>query len=108
MTLHIAVLAAALAFGAAVQPASTLIQDDRDVTVRGCLERDAASRAPIYKLVASGRIFHLEAAGNVDLAGNVGHTVEATGAVSTRETARGREETVLAVRSIRSLSPTCS
>ncbi len=108
MTLHIAALVAAVVVGSAVQPASPIVQESREVTVRGCVERDAASRAPVYKLVAQGQIYALQPAGNVDLAGALGHTVEATGAVSKRETARGREENVMAVRAIKSVSPTCS
>jgi hypothetical protein len=108
MTLHVAALVAAIVVGSAVQPASTMPQEGKDVTVRGCVERDAAARAPVYKLVAAGRIYQLEPAGNVDLAGALGHTVEATGAVSVRETARGRKENVLAVRAIKSVAPTCS
>ena len=106
MTLHIAVLVTAIAVGAGIQPASTRTQESRDATVRGCLERDAASRSPVYKLVSNGQIFRLEGSG--DFAANVGHTVEATGSVSKRETARGREENVLSVRSLKSVAPTCS
>ena len=107
MTLHLAALVAAVLVGSAVQPASSLNQEDRAVTVRGCLERDAAARRPVYKLVSDGRIYHLEPAGKVDLAGALGHTVEATGIVSVRETARGRKENVLAVSAIKSVAETC-
>ena len=108
MTLHIAALVAAVVVGSAVQAASPLTQESREVTVRGCVERDAASRAPVYKLVAQGQIYNLQPAGKVDLAGALGHTVEATGTVTTRETGRGREENVMAVRAIKSISPSCS
>jgi hypothetical protein len=108
MTLHIAALVAAVVVGSAVQAASPVTQESRDVTVRGCVERDAASRAPVYKLVAQGQIYHLEPAGKVDLAGVLGHTVEATGSVTTRETGRNRQENVLAVRAIKSIAPNCS
>ena len=108
MTLHIAALVAAVVVGSAAQAASPLTQESREATVRGCLERDAASRAPVYKLVAQGEVFHLEPAGKVDLAGALGHTVEATGTVTKRVTGRNREENVMAVRAIKSISPNCS
>ena len=85
-----------------------LSDEGREATVRGCVERDAASRAPVYKLVAQGEVFHLEPAGKVDLAGALGHTVEATGTVTKRVTGRNREENVMAVRAIKSISPNCS
>jgi hypothetical protein len=108
MKLHIAVAALVLALGAGIQAGSAVAQDDRQVTVRGCVERDAAARAAIYKLVAAGRIYRLEPAGQVDLAGALGHTVDATGTVETRDTPRGRPESVLHVNGIKTVSNTCS
>ena len=76
--------------------------------MRGCVERDAAARAPIYKLVAGDRIYRLEPVGKVDLAGALGHTVDATGTVSTRETPRGRPESVLMISALKTVSNSCS
>jgi hypothetical protein len=56
MTLHIAVVSLVLALGAGIQAGSDVAQGDREVTVRGCVERDAAARTPIYKLVTGDRI----------------------------------------------------
>ena len=108
MTLHIAVASLVLALGAGIQAGSDLAQSDREVTVRGCVERDAAARAAIYKLVSGDRIYRLEPVGKVDLAGALGHTVDATGTVSTRDTPRGRPESVLMISGLKSVSNTCS
>ena len=108
MTLHIAVAGLVLALGAGIQAGSDLAQTDREVTVRGCVERDAAARAAIYKLVSGDRIYRLEPVGKVDLAGALGHTVDATGTVSTRDTPRGRPESVLMVSGLKSVSTSCS
>jgi hypothetical protein len=108
MTLHIAVVSLVLALGAGIQAGSDVAQSDREVTVRGCVERDAAARAPIYKLVAGDRIYRLEPVGKVDLAGALGHTVDATGTVSTRDTPRGRPESVLMISGLKSVSNSCS
>ena len=108
MTLHIAVVSLVLALGAGIQAGSDVAQGDREVTVRGCIERDAAARAAIYKLVSGDRIYRLEPVGKVDLAGALGHTVDATGTVSTRDTPRGRPESVLAISGLKSVSNSCS
>jgi len=108
MTLHIAVVSLVLALGAGIQAGSDVAQTDREVTVRGCVERDAAARTPIYKLVTGDRIYRLEPAGKVDLAGALGHTVDATGTVATRDTPRGRPESVLVVSGLKSVSTSCS
>jgi hypothetical protein len=108
MALHMVVVSLVLAVGAGLQAGSGVAQGDREVTVRGCVERDAAARAAIYKLVTGDRIYRLEPVGKVDLAGALGHTVDATGTVSTRDTPRGRPESVLAITGLRSVSNTCS
>jgi hypothetical protein len=106
MILHIAALVVLIVAG--LQPGSTLAQGDREVTVRGCVERDAAARTPVYKLVTSERIYRLAPAGKVDLAGAIGHTVDATGTVAMRETTRGRDEAVLSVTALKSVANRCS
>lgn len=108
MTHRIAVLCLVTVLGAGLPAASGVVQGDREVTVRGCVERDAAARAAVYKLVAEDRIYRLEPAGKVDIAGALGHTVEATGTVVSRDTPRGRPESVLRVTSLRSVSNSCS
>jgi hypothetical protein len=54
-----------------------------DITVRGCVERDAAAKAPLYKLLEDpgGRVFRLTAPKDIDLSAQVGHTVDVTGTV---------------------------
>jgi hypothetical protein len=108
MTLHIAVAGLVLALGAGIQAGSSVAQDNREVTVRGCVERDAAARSAVYKLVAGDRLYRLQPAGKVDLAGALGHTVDATGTVSTRDTPRGRPESVLAVTALKTVANSCS
>lgn len=108
MTLHLAVAVLVLALGAGIQAGSDVAQGDREVTVRGCVERDAAARAALYRLVAGDRVYRLEPVGKVDLAGALGHTVDATGTVSTRDTPRGRPESVLAISSLKTISNSCS
>jgi hypothetical protein len=108
MTRHFAIAVLVLALGAGIQAGSDVTQGGREVTVRGCVERDAAARAAIYRLVTGDRVYRLEPVGNVDLAGALGHTVDATGTVSTRETPRGRPESVLAVSGLKTVSNSCS
>lgn len=103
---------ALLAAGVAVvlsQPATVGARQDQDVTVRGCVERDAASRAPVYKLIADGQIYLLEATANVNVAAELGHTVDATGSVSRRDSGRaGRQDVVLTVKQLKMVSDHCS
>ncbi len=57
-----------------------------DVTVRGCVERDAASRSAVYKLAElapSTKVYRLLAPKEIDVGAHVGHTVDATGTVAT-------------------------
>lgn len=81
------------------------------ITVTGCVERDAASRAPVFKIVTSlagggTRIYRLDAPASVDLAGAVGKTAEASGAASTEKRA-GREVHVLTVKAFKIVSDRC-
>ncbi len=65
--------------------APTIVAQAADVTVRGCVERDAAASAPIYKLVTPApavKIYRLTVPKDIDIAAHVGHTVDITGAVS--------------------------
>jgi hypothetical protein len=86
-------------------------QAPASTTLSGCIERDAASRAAVYKLIvkapAGTRIYRLSAPPAIDLAAELGHTVEATGTVSQpSDPARGGPE--LAVQSLKRISDTCS
>jgi hypothetical protein len=65
--------------------APTLLAEQAgDLSVRGCIERDAASRTPIYKLAESpgSRVFRLTAAKDIDVPSHVGQTVDVTGTVA--------------------------
>jgi len=83
----------------------------RSVTETGCLERDAASRVPIFKLVtktASGTaVYRLTAASAIDFAPEVGHVVEVTGALTERDPNRPQDEAVISVRSMRKIADRC-
>ena len=83
----------------------------RAVTLTGCLERDAASRAPVFKLVtktASGSvIYRLTASAGIDFAAEVGHVMEMTGSVVDKDPERPRDEAVLTVRSMRRVADRC-
>jgi hypothetical protein len=109
MTWHEVVLLT-VAMGAAVaQPGTVTATQDADVTVRGCVEQDAASRTPVYKLIASGQIYRIEAPPAINVAAELGHTVEATGSVSRRDSGRaGRQESVLTVKQLKSIADHCS
>jgi hypothetical protein len=63
---------------------SVLVAQSADITVHGCIERDAASRTPIYKLAESpgSRLFRLTATKEIDVPSHVGHTVDVTGTVA--------------------------
>lgn len=81
------------------------------ITVSGCLERDAAARVAVYKLIArsGGAIqqYRLTAPGSIDLAAELGHTIEVTGTLTRRE-GGGREDAAIAVRQMKKISDTCS
>ena len=87
--------------GAAVLAAR---QDPPASKLSGCVERDAASSAPVYKLVTArpdGRpqVFVLRAPKEIDLKGAVGKRASVTGQVG-RERAAGRDIDVIDVRSL--------
>ena len=90
---------------------SVLARGQKPITISGCLERDAAARSPVYKLITKGAsgtvIYLLSAAGAIDFAAEVGHVVEVTGSVSERDPRRPQEEAVLTVRSMRKIADRC-
>ena len=57
----------------------------REITLRGCIERDAATSTPVYKLVTSPpdtKVYRLSAPKEIDIAAHVGHTVDVTGDIT--------------------------
>ncbi|HKW02244.1 MAG TPA: hypothetical protein VJN96_20645 [Vicinamibacterales bacterium] len=81
-----------------------------DVTVRGCVERDAAASTPIYKLVTSApvKIYRLTAPKDIDVAAHAGHTVDVTGAVSADPPGRSSSrEPELVVKKLTMVSDKC-
>ena len=80
-----------------------------DITVRGCIERDAASRAPIYKLAESpgSRVFRLTASKDVDVPSHVGQTVDATGTIADPG-GRQTREPELVVKTLSVVRDSCS
>jgi hypothetical protein len=84
---------------------------DRSVTLTGCVERDAAASAPIYKLIVpqadSGPvIYQLNAPGNAAVAAAVGKTAQVTGSV-TQEKRSGREVRILTVGKFEVVADRC-
>jgi hypothetical protein len=79
-----------------------------EVTVRGCVERDAASRAALYKLVEDPgtRVFRLTAPKDIDVATQVGHTVDVTGALTTSGPQTRDPE--LLVKKLELVRPSCA
>ena len=110
MTRHEVVLLAAAMVASIAQPGAALsVAQNPDVTVRGCVEQDAASRTPVYKLISAGDIYRLEPTGSVNVAAELGHTIDATGAVTKRDSGRpGRQELVLTVKQLKTVSNSCS
>jgi len=89
---------------------ATLAGQGGDVTVRGCVERDAAASNPIFKLVtpAPVKIYRLTAPKEIDVAAHVGHTVDITGAVSADPPGRSSSrESELVVKKLTMVSDKC-
>ncbi len=63
--------------------APVLAPAQQTVVLKGCLERDAASSTPVFRLVVSAgggsKLYRLLPSSGIDLAAHVGHTVEITG-----------------------------
>jgi hypothetical protein len=91
--------------GLSVQPQTPV------TTVTGCVERDAASRAPIFKLIVpqpdgGSRIYQLSAPASVDLPAVVGKTAEVSGTVTVEKRAR-RDVHVLTIKTLKVVSDRC-
>ena len=81
------------------------------ITVTGCIERDAASSQPIYKVVVAEQgggstIYQLNAADPAPVSAAVGKMARVSGAVSIEKRA-GREIKVLAVKSFDVVAEGC-
>jgi hypothetical protein len=82
-----------------------------DISVRGCVERDAAASTPIFKLVtpAPVKIYRLSAPKEIDIAAHVGHTVDIVGTVSTDPPGRSSSrESELVVKKLTMVNNSCS
>jgi hypothetical protein len=69
-------------------------QAGTQITVTGCVEKDAAASTPIYKLIVpppNSKIYWLSAPREIDVASHVGHTVEVTGVATERQGSRQAE-----------------
>jgi hypothetical protein len=95
--LGLAVLWATCSVGADARvsaPTAAVRNQGADVTVRGCVERDAASRVPLYELLQDApgtRVFRLTFPKDVDVPSHVGHTVDITGTVTASASGQTRE-----------------
>jgi hypothetical protein len=110
--LGLALVAAVISAGAGSRLAARAgdgIRQSGDVTVRGCVERDAASRSPLFKLLEDApgtRIFRLTFPKDIDVPSQVGHTVDVTGTVG----AGGAQshDPDLAVKKLTSVRDSCA
>jgi hypothetical protein len=106
-----ATVAVAVSAWLAIGPARARAQGG-DVTVRGCVERDAAASTPIYKLVTPApalKIYRLSAPKEIDIAAHVGHTVDITGSVSADPPGRSSSrESELTVKKLTMVRDACS
>jgi hypothetical protein len=69
-------------------------QAGTQVTVTGCVEKDAAASTPIFKLIVpppNSKVYWLSAPREIDVASHVGHTVEVTGVATERQGSRQAE-----------------
>jgi hypothetical protein len=99
-----------LAAGVALWRPLSLLAHQQTAKVTGCVERDAASSADAYKLIADAdgrpRIYHLRAPKEIDLKAAVGKLAAVSG-VLTRERAAGREIDVLSVKTLDIVADRC-
>ena len=89
---------------------STVRGQGADVTVRGCVERDAAASTPIFKLVTPPpeKIYRLSVPKEIDIAAQVGHTVDVTGTVSADPPGRSSSrESELVVKKLTVVNSSC-
>jgi hypothetical protein len=103
-----AAIAAAVALVAAPRVGLAAAQGGSQITVTGCIEKDAASSVPIYKLVVpppNSKIYRLNAPKEIDVAAHVGHTVDVTGVATEREGSRIAELTVTRLTMVRDSCP---
>jgi hypothetical protein len=103
----IVALSGPIALGAFAAAAGARHTPADDITVRGCVERDAASRSAVYKLAEQApgtKVYRLIAPKEIDVGAHVGHTVDVTG---TATIASGRAPE-LAVKSLTMVRASCS
>ena len=93
--------------GSVVSRPSIAVPAEDDVTVTGCLERDAAATMPIFLLTVdqpTKATYHLR--GPEELKSHLGKTVRVTGPLE-RTTSGGREEWLLTVRRYAVVASSC-
>jgi hypothetical protein len=99
-----------LAAGAAFWRPLALLARQQTVKVTGCVERDAASSADAYKLVADAdgrpRLYLLRAPKEIDLRAAVGKLAAVSG-VLTRERVTGRDVDVLSLKTLEIVADKC-
>jgi hypothetical protein len=92
-------------------PASLAAWQEPPLKVTGCVERDAASRTPAFKLVvvhpeSRTKVYVLRAPKEIDVGGAVGKLAAVTGDV-VREHAAGREIEILNVKALEVVNNEC-
>jgi len=102
--------AGVVACGIALATAGTraaAAQGASQITVTGCIEKDASTSTPVYKLIVpppNTKIYRLTAPKEIDVASHVGHTVEVSGTVNERQ---GSREPELAVSKLTMVRDSC-
>jgi len=95
----------------AAQPARAAAQAGTQITVTGCVEKDAAASTPLFKLVVpppNSKVYWLSAPREIDLASHVGHTVEVTGVATEHQGSRQSEIAVSKLTMVRDSCPSHS
>lgn len=100
-----------LAVSGAVVANYTIADQERTVTVTGCVERDAASTTPVYKIIVpqtggKTEIYQLTSENAAEVSASVGKTARVTGTVVVEKRA-GREIKVLQVKELAVMADKC-
>jgi len=84
------------------------VQAGAQITVTGCVEKDAAASTPIFKLIVpppNSKVYWLSAPREIDVPSHVGHTVEVTGVATERQ---GSRQSEIAVSKLTMVRDNCS
>lgn len=91
--------------------ASKAVWQDKTITVTGCIEKDAATSTPIYKVIVTqpdgtSAIYQLNAPGNATVTNSAGKTAKVDGTLTIEKRA-GREVKVITVKTFEVVADGC-